>query len=126
MLRPIVLVWGIAWSTTALCASDQSMSQAANFEEFTAKFCAASRTAPHIFVVPVAVFEEQTVTCDDGDSTLRTAEPNDDPGHIVFNIDPPHGSKQSFDCDGKADVDMTPVAINCLPVAEETATHPKE
>jgi len=39
---------------------------------------------------------------------------------------PPHGSKQGFDCDGKADIDMTTVAINCLPVSQETKEHRKE
>lgn len=64
------------------------MSQATSLADLSEKFCAASRSAPHIFVVPVAVFEQKVVECDDGESTLRTAEPDDDPGYIVFNIDP--------------------------------------
>jgi hypothetical protein len=99
----------------------------ANYDEFTQKFCSANRDAQHIFVLPIAVFNQNnSVKCDDGESRLRTSEPKDDPGHVVFNIDPPHGVKSSFDCDGKADITMTTVAINCLPVSRETGSHPKK
>jgi hypothetical protein len=127
MLRLIALTCCVALTTLAHSASAQTVSQAANAEDFTKQFCAADRGAQHIFVLPLAVFDEQSsVTCKDGDSKLRAAEPKDDPGHLVLNVDPPHGSKQSFDCDGKADIDMTTVAINCLPVSKETVEHRKE
>lgn len=125
MIRQIVLGLVVLLPATAYGAAHKTVSQAANFEEFTEQFCAAKRDAQHIFVVPVAVFKEPSVKCDDGESKLRTTEPSDDPGHMVFNVDPPSGSKESFDCDGKADIAMTTVAINCLPVAKEAASHPK-
>ena len=126
MLRATVLIFGVALATAAHGASN-TVSQATNAEEFAEQFCAASRAAQHIFVLPLAVFSEQnSVTCKDGESKLRSAEPKDDPGHLVLNVDPPHGSKESFDCDAKADIDMTLVAVNCLPVSQETKEHRKE
>jgi hypothetical protein len=127
MLRLIAPICTVALTTLAHSASAQTVSQTANYEEFTKQFCAADRGGQHVFVLPLAVFDEQnSVTCKNGDSKLRAAEPKDDPGHLVLNIDPPHGSKQSFDCDGKADIDMTIVAINCLPVSQETKEHHKD
>jgi hypothetical protein len=101
-------------------------SEASNYEEFTQQFCAVTPDHEHIFIVPVSVFADQSsVDCDGAVSTLRTTEPSDDPGHIVFNIDPPSGSKMAYDCDGKADEGMTLVGINCLPVDQESMMHSK-
>jgi len=126
MFRWTVLLFACVASSTAFGASSSGVSRSGDYEAFSKQFCAASRASEHIFITPIAVFEKTSVTCDDGDSMLRKAEPKDDPGHLVFNIDPPSGSKQSFDCDGKADIDMAVVAINCLPVSQETKEHRKE
>ncbi len=126
MLRLIALGLGIALSSAAYGMSDHGVSQAASYEDFSKQFCAAKADAAHIFVVPAAIFSQhKSVKCDGGESQLRMSQPKDDPGHTVFNIDPPKGSKSSLDCDGKADTGMTTVALNCFPVAKETATHPK-
>jgi len=47
------------------------------------------------------------------------------PGHNVYNVDPPAGAKNVLDCDAKADVGMLNVALNCMPVTEETTEHVK-
>lgn len=127
MLRSMMLaVGGFAVTMVAGPASAQTVNQAANAAEFNEQFCAADHTGQHIFVLPMAVFsDEKSVTCDNGESMLRTAEPADDAGHIVLNIDPPSGAETAFDCDGKADEGMTTVAINCLPADMESAMHPK-
>ena len=126
MLRLIVLGLGVALSSAAYGASNQAVSQAASYEDFSKQFCAAKGDAARIFVVPAAIFgQHKSVKCDGGESKLRISQPKDDPGHTVFNIDPPKGSKSSLDCDGKADTGMTMVALNCFPVAKETTTHPK-
>jgi hypothetical protein len=127
MLRVLIFSIGVAFSASAYGASGDTVLQAMNYDEFAEQFCSANRENQHIFVLPVAIFTENaTVTCEDGDSGLRTSEPEDDPGHVILNIDPPHAAQASFDCDGKADVAMTTVAINCLPVSRESAEHPKE
>lgn len=124
------MVGALGMLTPFLCTlpagADELVSQAGDFAEFEQQFCDASREGEHIFVVPAAVFSEQeSVTCEDGESTLRTSEPEDDPGHVVFNIDPPHGVEMAFDCDGKADIGMATVALNCLPASAEQAGHEK-
>lgn len=127
MIRMISLIGGIALATAAYAETVPTVSQSKNYEDFSKKFCSADHNSQHIFILPVSVFSEQkSVKCKDGESTLRKSEPKDDPGHVVLNIDPPKGSKDGFDCDGKADLAMTLVAINCLPVSKETTAHPKK
>jgi|AP12_2_1047962.scaffolds.fasta_scaffold74419_2 hypothetical protein len=125
MFRSFLLAAGVAFMVAGT-ASAQTVSQAGNYSQFKDQFCAADHSGQHIFVLPMAVFsDEKSVACDNGESMLRTMEPADDPGHIVFNIDPPPDAEAAFDCDGKADEGMTTVAINCLPADEESAMHPK-
>lgn len=95
-------------------------------EAFQEAFCAADRSAAHIFVVPLAMFDDgAALACDFGEATMRIREPLDDPGHVVLNIDPPADVADGLDCDGKADVGMEEVAINCLPADAEAADHRK-
>ena len=128
MVRSILLAAGSIGLALAAggAATAQTLTQAPNFAAFKTQFCAAGGSGQHVFVMPIAIFmDEKMVECDDGTSMLRTTEPANDPGHIVFNIDPPAGSMAALDCDGKADEGMTIVAINCLPVGDEAATHKK-
>ncbi len=127
MLKAMGVLVGSAMAMFAFSANAGDLvSQAGNYAEFKEQFCAASRDGEHIFVVPAAMFSEQKgVTCADGESGLRVSEPADDPGHTVFNIDPPHGVETAFDCDGKADTGMTMVALNCIPASAEAADHKK-
>ena len=104
--------------------ADDLVSDTRDADDFAAAFCAADRSTQHIFVVPMSVFQAGgEVTCDDGTSTVRMTEPADDPGHAVVNIDPPDGVADGFDCDGKADLGMSLIAINCLPANLESADH---
>ncbi|WP_421725296.1 hypothetical protein [Bauldia sp.] len=125
MLRTIVIASGLVMGSS-LAAHAADVSQAADFAEFTRHFCAKTPDKQHIFVVPASVFTDQSsVDCDGAVSTLRTSEPSDDPGHIIYNIDPPEGVDMAYDCDGKADVGITLVALNCLPASMESMDHPK-
>lgn len=104
--------------------ADDLVSDTRDADDFVAAFCAADRSTQHIFVVPMSVFQAgDDLTCDDGTSTVRMTEPADDPGHAVVNIDPPDGVADGFDCDGKADLGMSLIAINCLPANLESADH---
>lgn len=126
MLRFVLAVGGLAAASFPLAASAQGIFEAASYEEFAVDFCGADHSGQHIFAVPVEVLTENNgVECDNGVSQFRVAEPDDDPGHYVFNIDPPEGAETGFDCDGKADVGMGAVAINCLPADMEAMGHPK-
>jgi hypothetical protein len=127
MFRSILLAGGVALAMGNVAEAASTVSQAASYAEFKEQFCAADHGGEHIFVLPVAIFsEEKGVTCDNGESMFRTAEPADDAGHLVINIDPPSDAETAFDCDGKADEGMAVVAINCLPADMESAMHPKK
>ncbi|MCP4328907.1 MAG: hypothetical protein GY791_10780 [Alphaproteobacteria bacterium] len=126
MYRLIALACAFAFFSIGPAASQSMVTQAVAYDDFRNKFCAASRDFAHIFIVPIAVFDDyKSVTCSDGESTLRVSEPADDPGHKVYNIDPPHGAKKGLDCDSKADIGMTFIAINCIPADFESAGHKK-
>ncbi|MEM1360787.1 MAG: hypothetical protein AAGF94_03635 [Pseudomonadota bacterium] len=119
----IVAICAVLAAPTAL-AADSLVSDTRTSEDFKTAFCAADRSTQHIFIVPMSVFQTGgELSCDDGTSTLRMSEPSEDPGHAVVNIDPPSGVENGFDCDGKADLGMSLVAINCLPANLESADH---
>lgn len=106
--------------------ADVGFTQADTADAFVEAFCAADRSGAHIFMLPLAAFEhDATLDCPDGASTMRMAEPADDPGHVVLNIDPPSGVDDGFDCDAKADIGMEFVALNCLPANAEAVDHRK-
>jgi hypothetical protein len=72
MLRSVVITCGLALASLPLSASAEVVLQATSYDEFAAQFCAADRGVEHIFVLPGAVFGEQTkIDCDDGESQLR-------------------------------------------------------
>ncbi len=124
------LIGLLAFTAAAVIAIDASAEplvvQADNFETFSGHFCSAGHDSEHIFILPAAVFSENSkIECDGGVYGLRMSEPADDPGHTVFNIDPPHDSKTALDCDGKADTGMEIISVNCIPADMENAAHKK-
>ncbi len=124
MIKTVLAAAAITLASTGAAMSGDYVTQTTGYDDFSDQFCATERNDQHIFIVPTTVFgENASVTCDDGDSMLRTSEPADDPGHTVYNIDPPEGSEAGFDCDGKADTGMSLVALNCLPANMESADH---
>ncbi len=127
MIKTWFMLAGSASLLFAMPACSQAPESTANtFDQFKAQFCQANRAQEHIFVLPLAAFDEHsTIECDFGTSGMRSAEPADDPGHVVLNVDPPADVPDGFDCDSKADVGMTYVALNCLPANKESAGHAK-
>jgi hypothetical protein len=106
--------------------ADTQVHEAGSGEALREALCGADRTVPHIFVLPASVFEEGgEIDCEHGMAALRSAEPENDSGHWVLNIDPPEGVDDGLDCDGKADIGMDRVAINCLPANHEAKGHRK-
>ena len=110
--------------TATAAAAEAPVTVSTEADAFAAAFCAADRGTQHVFVLPSSVFgERRSIDCAHGTAALRRVEPADDPGHMVVNIDPPAGVADGFDCDGKADVGMSLVAVNCLPANLESADH---
>ena len=120
------LAAAIVAAATGSALADHAVVEADSFDAFQEAFCAADHDHEHIFVVPIAMFDEhESFACDSGTFGLRKSEPADDPGHGVYNVDPPHGVDSAFDCDAKADIGMTNIALNCIPVSMETEDHDK-
>ncbi len=106
--------------------ADGMVSQSKIFEEFKQQFCAAGHDSEHIFIVSVSVFaEHKNLECDSGSFVMRSGDPTDDPGYALYNIDPPHGVEDAFDCDAKADIGMTMIGLYCIPASQETTDHEK-
>ncbi|MEM9243636.1 MAG: hypothetical protein AAGA27_06220 [Pseudomonadota bacterium] len=99
--------------------------KAQDYQTFSKQFCGASSKQAAIFALPSAIFtHHNNVDCGKlGVYSLRANELSSDPGHIIYNIDPPKHAKQGFDCDGKADIGMKIIAINCYPVNLISADH---
>ena len=125
MKRTLTLLLCIALAGTAMAKSATSVI-VADSNNFNDKFCTADHATAQIFVLPSALFSSsKTVKCQDGIFTLRVSEPQADKGHNIYNIDPPKGVMKALDCDGKADIGMKHIAINCYPVSKESASHPQ-
>ncbi|MEM8852194.1 MAG: hypothetical protein AAGD34_00750 [Pseudomonadota bacterium] len=108
-------------------ATEVGLVRAPSADAFKAALCHVDRSGGQIFVVPLSVFEDGgSIDCDGSVYSMRIAEPADDPGHVVLNIDPPSDLADGFDCDAKADIGLAEVALNCLPANAEAADHRKQ
>ena len=127
----LVLISGIVLSlslSTAIAAAKSSENP--NLKKFTKSFCIAAKGAKeNIFKVSADLFGDQpsVFTCSDGNSyKIYKVEAKDDPGHFIFDVDAEKGSHGNiFDCDGKADVGMKVIGLNCFPVSKEVSEHRK-
>ena len=90
-------------------------------------FCDLDMNQPHNFIAPTTFFKNgSTIDCQSKSLTygIRNVNDESDPGHMIINIDPPKDTKvSSLDCDAKADIGSKIVAINCIPVADESPDH---
>ena len=121
-LLAVAVVFGFC-AANGLAATTQNTVQS-QVKSFTAKLCSADKSVEHVFVVPVAVFKNSgEVDCDFDKYTLRYINDKTDPGHVLYNIDPPKGVSKAFDCDAKADEGMKNIGVNCLPVDKESSDH---
>ena len=97
-------------------------------EKFQAIFCQLDPGKQSHPVIPADVYQAsvgQKITCGDLTYMVRVKYDTSDPGHNVYNVDPPSGVKKALDCDGKADTGMFNIALNCMPVSEEMEEHVK-
>ncbi len=125
-MRVLILLMSSMLVMVATAMALPSIVEANNYDELSDEFCAADHSMEHIFAFPAAIYDShEKIECESGTFGLRVAEPKEDPGHKVYNIDPPHGVDNALDCDGKADTGMTVIALNCYPVSKEAVTHTK-
>ena len=117
----IVLGCGTA---NGLQASDIHVLNTTTKAEFQTLFCALKPDQPTVFVMPSTFFKDNNdgkIKCSYGEYLVRyilpkSIDPKDPRHHAIFNIDSQSDDIASFDCDGKADVGMSEVGINCFPV----------
>lgn len=110
--------------SSGIALAKDKVTTVANFERFSTDFCRANRHHGHIFVVPLqALMGKTSIGCDFGMFKLSMVEPSSDKGHYVITVSPPPGVEDGLDCDGKADMSMERVAINCLPLNMVGASH---
>lgn len=97
-------------------------------EKFQAIFCKLDPVKQSHPVIPADVYKASAgkeITCGELTYTVRVTPDQADPGHNHYNVDPPSGVKGALDCDAKADIGMQGIALNCMPVSEETTEHVK-
>ena len=121
-LVAVAVAFGLC-AENAVAATTQNTIQS-QVKSFSTKLCSADKSVEHVFVVPVAVFKNSSeINCDFGKYALRYTDDKTDPGHVLYNIDPPKGVSKAFDCDAKADEGMKNIGVNCLPIDKESSDH---
>ena len=95
-----------------------------NKAELQRAICMDSGATTKLLIAKMHVMKHaKSVKCKDGSAAVRFREDKSDPGHVLVNIDPPKGSKNGLDCDGKADLGLHFIGINCLNSNLESASH---
>ena len=79
-----------------------------------------------LLIAKMAVVKNvKSVKCKSGDALIRYREDASDPGHVLVNVDPPDGNSRGLDCDGKADIGLHYIGLNCLESSLESTSHSK-
>ncbi len=95
-------------------------------EKFQAIFCKLDPAKQSHPIIPADVYMEaagKEFTCNDLTYKAKVMPAEGDTGHNLYNVDPPGDVKNALDCDAKADVGMKNIALNCMPISEETVEH---
>jgi len=95
-------------------------------EKFQAIFCKLDPAKQSHPIIPADVYKDtagKEFTCGDLTYRVKVISDEGDAGHILYNVDPPGDVKNALDCDAKADMGMRDIALNCMPISEETIEH---
>ena len=97
-----------------------------NKAEMTRAICMNSGATSKLLIAKMAVVRRMSsVKCHSGEAMIRYREDSSDPGHVLVNIDPPIGNGKGLDCDGKADIGLHYIGLNCLQSNLESTSHSK-
>ena len=97
-----------------------------NKAEMKRALCMDSGTTSKLLIAKMAVVKNvKSVNCISGEALIRYREDATDPGHVLVNIDPPLGNSKGLDCDGKADIGLHYIGLNCLQSDLESTSHSK-
>lgn len=95
-------------------------------EKFQSIFCKADPAKQSHPIIPADVYMAaagKEFACGDLTYKIKVIPDEGDTGHNLYNVDPPGDAKNALDCDAKADVGMKSIALNCMPISEETMEH---
>ncbi len=97
-----------------------------NKAEMRRAVCMNSGASSKLLIAKMAVVRDvSSVKCNSGEAMIRYREDASDPGHVLVNIDPPSGNSKGLDCDGKADIGLHYIGLNCLESSLESTSHSK-
>jgi len=97
-----------------------------NKAEMRRAVCMDAGATSKLLIAKMAVVKNvKSVKCKIGEATIRYREDASDPGHVLVNIDPPNGNSKGLDCDGKADIGLHYIGLNCLESSLEFTSHSK-
>ena len=97
-----------------------------NKAEMRRAVCMNSGASSKLLIAKMAVVRDvSSVKCNSGEAIIRYREDASDPGHVLVNIDPPSGNSKGLDCDGKADIGLHYIGLNCLESSLESVSHSK-
>lgn len=95
-----------------------------NAKELQRAVCMDAGAPSKLIIAKMHVIKKaDSVSCNDGMANIRFREDTSDPGHVLVNIDPPKGSSKGLDCDGKADIGLHYIGLNCLQADMESSSH---
>ena len=95
-----------------------------NKAELKRAICMNSGASSKLLIAKMHVLQKQSsVNCKSGVAAIRYREDATDPGHVLVNVDPPAENEQGLDCDGKADIGLHYIGLNCLRANMETTSH---
>ena len=97
-----------------------------NEAEMRRAICMDAGATSKLLIAKMAVVKNvKSVKCKSGEALIRYREDASDPGHALVNIDPPNGNSKGLDCDGKADIGLHHIGLNCLESSLESTSHSK-
>ena len=95
-----------------------------NTAEMRRAVCMDAGATSKLLIVKMDVARNvKSVKCKSGEAVIRYREDASDPGHVLINIDPPNDNVKGLDCDGKADIGLHYIGLNCLESSLETTSH---
>ncbi len=95
-----------------------------NKAEMRSTICTDAGASSMLLISKMAVVKDvNSVKCRSGEAMIRYREDSSEPGHVLVNIDPPSGNSKGLDCDGKADIGLHCIGLNCLQSSLESTAH---
>ncbi len=105
---------------------DLNLMSVNNKAEMKRAICMDAGASSKLLRAKMAVVKDvKSMNCRSDEAVIRYREDASDPGHVLVNIDPPSSNSKGLDCDGKADIGLHYIGLNCLHSGLGSASHSK-